>query len=224
MYFYITQHVQMHEGYIMEPLQQDAFQQFIAYFLATFYSIVAVFYTIIIKLRGSQQCDASLVNMGKKHSLHWWNHVIFRVFRVAIWLMCMWYAFEPSVAKYLFVFTDLLHPVVQFVGAILMLLGFSLTIYCNFILDEAWRSGVDEESKPGLVTRLLYARSRNPSYIGVAYSQFGFFMAWPNIFSLVCLIVGLVALRIQIALEETFLNDMYNEEYQRYISKVPRYF
>lgn len=208
----------------METFQDTEFQTFIAYFLAAFYSVVALFYSVMIKIRGAKQCDATLVNMGQKHSLHWWNHLVFRVFRGAIWFMCVYHAFDPSIAQTLIPLTSLQYPIVHFTGAVMMLLGFTLAIYCNFILDTAWRSGIDNHSNPGLVTRLIYARSRNPSYIGVATSQMGFFLAWPNVFSLVCLIVGLIALRIQIGLEEVFLNDMYNEEYQSYIQKVPRYF
>ena len=208
----------------MEPIQDTEFQTFIAFFLATFYSVVALFYSVMIKMRGAKQCDATLVNMGKKHSLHWWNHIVFRVFRIMIWAVCVYHVFDANIAQVLIPFTSLINPLVQFIGAVLMLLGFTTAIYCNFILDDAWRSGVDTTSRPGLVTRLLYARSRNPSYIGVAASQVGFFLAWPNLFSFVCLIVGVIALRVQIGLEETFLSDMYNEEYQAYIEKVPRYF
>lgn len=208
----------------METIQDNNFQTLITYYLAIFYSVVALFYSVMIKIRGANQCNANLVNIGKKHSLHWWNHVVFRVFRIAIWAVCIYQLFDANIAQTLIPFTIFINPLWQFIGVILMLLGFTLAIYCNFILDNAWRSGLDTTSKPGLVTRLLYARSRNPSYIGVAASQLGFFLAWPNLFSFICLLVGVIALRIQIRLEETFLSDLYNEEYQSYIAKVPRYF
>ena len=195
----------------------------VVYFLAAFYTIVALFYTVIIKLKKSTSCSNTLVHMGKPHSLHWYNHLTFRAFRIAIWAACVMQVFIPTINNYLGLFTELLNPVVQTIGCCLMMLGFSLAIYCNLILDKSWRSGVDPNSKPGLVTHLIYARSRNPSYLGVATSQFGFFMAWPTIFSLVCLLVGLIALRIQIYLEEQFLLDLYKDEYKLYVENVPRY-
>lgn len=207
----------------MNTVSIDIINPFIVYFLAAFYTIVASFYTVIIKLKKSTSCSNTLVNMGKTHSLHWYNHVTFRVFRIAIWTACVVQVFLPEINYYLGLFDELLNPVVQTIGVSLMMMGFSLAIYCNLVLDKSWRSGIDQDSKPGLVTHLIYARSRNPSYLGVATSQFGFFMAWPTVFSLVCLLVGLIALRIQIHLEEQFLLDLYKDEYKMYIENVPRY-
>ncbi len=207
----------------MDISSETLTSSYLTIFLAVFYTVVALFYTVLIKLRNSARCNATLVNMGSLHSMHWWNHLTFRFFRVAIWAVCVWHVFDPQVDQYVYVLRDLIHPPIQIVGAIMMMLGFALAIYCNVVLDNSWRSGVDAASKPGLVTHLIYARSRNPSYIGVAISQFGFFFAWPSVFSLICLVVGVIALRIQIHLEEQFLLDMYADEYKMYIASVPRY-
>lgn len=207
----------------MDVTAQVSINTFFIYFLAVFYTSVAVFYTVIIKLKNHSGCNSSLVNMGPTHSLHWFNHVTFRVFRIAIWAVCVWQVFSLDINNYLGLLTELVNPLIQMIGACLMSFGFALAIYCNLVLDKSWRSGLDTNSKPGLVTHLVYARSRNPSYLGVATSQFGFFFAWPSVFSLVCLVVGIAALRLQIHLEEKFLLDLYKDEYKMYIETVPRY-
>jgi protein-S-isoprenylcysteine O-methyltransferase Ste14 len=200
----------------------DQLEQVIRYFLAFFYTFVAVFYIFLISKKQSQ-CGASLIHMGHRFSLHWWNHLTFRMFRIVIWAVCVLRVFFPETDNVLMMLTSINIPIINYVGVLLLVLGFSLTVYCNFILNNTWRSGIDEQQTT-LITSAVYAKSRNPAYIGVAASQFGFFLAMPSVFSLACLVIGVSALRIQISLEEDFLNKVHQQEYTKYKQKVPRYF
>ena len=207
----------------MDFLQNfEPLEQVIRYFLAIFYTFVAVFYIVLVSKKQSQ-CGASLIHMGRQFSLHWWNHLTFRMFRIVIWTVCVLRVFFPETDNVLMMFTSINIPIINYVGVLLLVLGFSLTVYCNFILNNTWRSGIDEQQTT-LITSAVYAKSRNPAYIGVAASQTGFFLAMPSVFSLTCLVIGVTALRIQISLEEDFLNKVHQSEYTNYKQKVPRYF
>jgi len=197
-------------------------EEVMRYFLAAFYTFVAVFYTLLIN-RKQSQCGASLINIGEKFSVHWWNHITFRIFRIAIWTVCVVRVLYPELDEYLLIMAAINIPIINYIGIMLLILGFSLTIYCNFILNDSWRSGIDNQ-KTALITSDIYAKSRNPAYVGVAASQFGFFLAIPSGFSLLCLIIGVTALRVQISLEETFLSRVHTQLYNSYKQKVPRYF
>ena len=191
------------------------------YFLAGFFTFVAVFYTALIlhKKRSHQP----VVTMGPTYSCHWWNHLAFRSFRATIWLVSVVVAFQPVAFEYLVPFEWLLIVPLQWSGAGFLLVGFALAVGANFSLGKQWRSGIVYHHDHALIEHGLYSISRNPGYIGVAIAQVGFFMALPSLFSLVCLLVGLAALRKQTHLEEDFLNARYQDRYLAYQQLVPRW-
>ena len=191
------------------------------YFLAGFFTFVAVFYTALIlhKKRSHQP----VVTMGPTYSCHWWNHLAFRVFRAAIWLVSVLIALHPPVYDYLLPLEGLRIVSLQWTGAALLLIGFSLAVGANFSLGKQWRSGILDYETHALMEQGLYRISRNPGYIGVAIAQVGFLLALPSLFSLICLLVGLAALHKQTQLEEAFLNARYKERYLAYQNLVPRW-
>lgn len=105
----------------------------------------------------------------------------------------------------------------------MLMSGFTIAILTNLQMNKAWRSGIDQNNTSELITQGLFARSRNPAYIGVAFAQIGFFLALPSIFSTICLIVGLTALRIQVMLEEQHLKQTFGTQYVVYKQNVPRW-
>ncbi|NVK58174.1 MAG: isoprenylcysteine carboxylmethyltransferase family protein [Alteromonadaceae bacterium] len=191
------------------------------WFLAAFFTFVAVFYTclVIYKKRHYQP----VTTMGPAYSCHWWNHLTFRVFRAAIWLVCVWLVFSPTVFTYLVPFNALLIPQLMWSGAMFLVFGFIIAIAANFTLGDQWRSGIVQNENHNLIKKGLYGISRNPGYIGVGVAQMGFFLALPSLFSLICLLVGLFALRKQALLEEQYLHNRYHEHYMHYRSLVPRW-
>lgn len=191
------------------------------YFLAGFFTFVAVFYTALILYK--KRSHQPVVTMGPTYSCHWWNHLAFRVFRATIWLASVVIAFYPAAFEYLLPFEWLLIEPLQWSGAGFLLLGFALAVGANFSLGKQWRSGIVDNHNHALIEHGLYGISRNPCYIGVAIAQVGFFLALPSLFSLTCLLVGLSALHKQTQLEEDFLNARYQERYLAYQHLVPRW-
>ena len=196
---------------------------YIGYFLAFFYTFVAVFYTLLIKKRQTLNNNKSLVHIGRTYSLHWWNHVIFRVFRTLIWGICVLRVLWPAVDNYLIPINLSHNLVINLFGICLMLIGFCLTMLSNFTLARDWRSGIDANNSTSLVTTGIFKFSRNPGYLGVAISQLGFFFALPTIFTLVCLGIGWLALHVQIRLEESHLFNTHKNQYVHYSEQVRRW-
>ena len=52
--------------------------------------------------------------------------------------------------------------------------GFALAVGGNLSLAETWRSGIDEAASEQLVTTLIYAFTRNPTFVGVRLANWGF--------------------------------------------------
>jgi protein-S-isoprenylcysteine O-methyltransferase Ste14 len=82
---------------------------------------------------------------------------------------------------------------------------------------------VDPKQNRHLLTGGPYNRSRNPVFIAVMLGQFGFFLALPSVFSLVCLIAGVTVLIRQARVEERALADFFGDTYEAYRRRVPRW-
>ena len=194
----------------------------IAIFLAAFYTFVAAYYAIIIGKHQRDQAQTEFVHMGTPYSLHWWNHLTFRCFRIAIWAVCVIRIPFPALDQYLFTF-QWPSVMLNLVGMIALVVGFGIAIATHHQMHLQWRSGIDHSQTSQLITQGFYGRSRNPAYIGVAVAQIGFALALPSGFSLMCLAIGLNALRVQIKLEEAFLSNTYGSAYRDYQANVPRW-
>lgn len=190
-----------------------------AYFLAGFFTFVAVFYTLRVKTQPKPRQF-----MGKPGSQHWIGHATFRVFRVTIWAVCVLRIFFESIDQWLFIYTNLMHPVVVLTGIVLMVCGFSYTVLGHFTLGKNWTSGVNPNGPTDLITQGVYGRSRNPMFLGVLVTQLGFFLVLPSGFTLVCLVVGYIAVFNQVKLEEQFLVVKFGDLYRTYHKVVPRWF
>ena len=198
--------------------------QFVAVFLAVFYSAVALFYVIFAKFRKAEHRGQSMIHMGERYSRHWWNHLTFRLFRIAIWAACVLRLLFPAVERWLLPVASLQADWIALAGLALLCFGFALAVCGSLSLAGAWRSGIDEAASEQLVTTQLYAFTRNPTFFGVRLGQLGFFLAWPTVFSLVCLIVGWIAVSVQVELEEAHLQLRFGDRYSEYQRAVGRWF
>lgn len=204
------------------PNELSAITEFTRVYLAIFFSVVAFFYTtrIILMKRSS---SLEVIFPGKRFCSAWWNHILFRFFRAAIWLICVARCFSYSIDNYLGMLASFQKPAVILSGVFLLTLGFVLTVTIHFRLRNRWRSGIDPNGPSEIVFDGWYRYNRNPMFVCVAIAQLGFFLAMPSIFSLICLIIGLYTLNRQVLAEEQHLLAVYPKEYEQYSSRVRRW-
>ncbi|MBQ4833527.1 isoprenylcysteine carboxylmethyltransferase family protein [Pseudoalteromonas sp. MMG010] len=196
--------------------------EFTRVYLAAFYTFVAVFYTFRIVSK-NRVISGGVVFEGEKYCQNWWNHLTFRFFRVVIWLICVARLFYPELDQYLGHLTIGNNVTLLALGSVLLTIGFALSMWVHFNMATLWRSGIDPQGPAQLKTNGLYRYSRNPMFIGVAIAQWGFFLAMPSVFTLVCLVIGFAALRSQISTEEAHLLQRFQSTYLRYLQSVPRW-
>ncbi|NVJ60383.1 MAG: isoprenylcysteine carboxylmethyltransferase family protein [Gammaproteobacteria bacterium] len=196
--------------------------EFTRIYLAVFYSLVALFYSsrvIFMKRKISKE----LIFPGERFCKSWWNHLTFRIFRVAIWMVCLFRWIFPSIDQYLVMINLMQNTWLIIFGNLLLTVGFFLTVMINFKLGREWRSGIDPDGPKTIITNGLYRFSRNPMFVFVAISQVGFFLAVPSMFTLVCLLIGLYTLNSQAIEEEKHLLQVFPLEYENYLSQVRRW-
>lgn len=171
-----------------------------------------------------QRMQFSHINYGRTGTAPWWHRQIFNVFRTLIVSVCVIRIFV-DIDAWLGVFPSLYQWPVLLVGMLLLLVSFTRVNYLQAYMHKDWRSGIDprKESRK-LLTGGPFARSRNPLFISVMTGQLGFFLALPSVFSLVCLIAGVLVITRQAREEEKALANDFGSQYDDYRARVPRWF
>ncbi len=205
-----------------ENRQQMDIELFSRYFLATFFLMIGVLFSC--RVLGQQQRGGyAVIHYGASRSGTWWHRQLFNLFRAAILGICVMRVLWPETDAWLGILGWLYQPLVLSAGILLLLIAFGLVSFIQGFLGSDWRSGIDTSHPPPLITEGPFRYSRNPTYIAVMLAQLGFFMALPSLFSLVCLVVGVVVLIRQAHSEERELEQLHGPAYRAYCEQVPRW-
>ncbi|PTB91563.1 isoprenylcysteine carboxylmethyltransferase family protein [Marinobacter sp. B9-2] len=171
-----------------------------------------------------QRMQFSHINYGERGSAPWWHRHIFNVFRTLILGICVVRIFA-DIDGWLGVFGPLYYWPVLLAGMLLLIASFTIVNYLQAYMHEDWRSGIDSrEDQRKLLTDGPFGRSRNPLFLAVMAGQLGFFLALPSVFSLVCLVAGVLVITRQAREEEKALAEKFGEDFERYRVRVPRWF
>lgn len=196
--------------------------EFTRWFLAIFFVAVAVFYTVRILLL-SRRHRFSPVFTGAPGTSHFATHLVFRVFRALILVVCVARLIWPPLDQYLIPLDPLWTPATLLIGDALLLSGFSSALVVHFYMGADWRSGTRPQDQTSLITAGPFAVSRNPMMLCVITTQLGLFLALPTAFTLLCLVVGLWAVTVQVMVEERLLRQRFGPAYEAYSRRVPRW-
>lgn len=188
--------------------------------LPTFFTVLAIVYATRLSA-GRARFGMPLDEIGRPGTVQHMTHSMFRVFRIAIWAVCVVRVAHPDFDEMLGVIPELLQPVPVALGLILLVGGFGWVCYCHNYMGLEWRSGVPEKFQPNLITTGPFARVRHPMFIGVLVGQIGFFFALPSIFSAICLVLGTMAIFVQTRFEEDELSKRLGDVYEEYRAEVP---
>lgn len=108
-------------------------------------------------------------------------------------------------------------------GVFLIIFGSAICIIAQFQMGDSWRIGINENEKTTLITAGFYRYSRNPIYLGLLISFFGFFFVAPNAMSLCCLALSYPSVEIKIRFEELYLLDKHGASFKKYMGDVRRW-
>ncbi len=194
--------------------------QLVRVFLGAYFTFIAIFYSLKLLLNKTGQ---QLSRIGDVGTAHWLGHITFRVFRLLIWGVCVARIFYHDIDLYLGVVEIWNGVLINLLGALLLVVSFGVIYLAHQALKDSWRLGIDPHGPEILVTHNIYSKTRNPIFIGVLIGQFGFFLALPSVFSLVCFLLGSAAIFKQIKLEEAYLQQHIPRQYADYSRRVPRW-
>lgn len=202
-------------------LTPNGLETVVRVFLAAFFLMIGLHYTSI-SLALFDRMGFSHIHYGRRGSRTWWGRHLFNLFRAAILVVCLVRVVWP-IDPWLGVVELPFRPYVEAFGAVLLLLSFYIIDYVHGYMHMDWRSGIDPDADRPLLTEGPFARSRNPLFIGILIGQFGFLLALPSLFSLICWLVGVAVIIQQALAEEKALSAIYGERYADYRRRVPRW-
>lgn len=194
---------------------------FVRHFLAIYFVLVGLnFASTTCAL--SERTGFTHIAYGKRYSPGWWHRHVFNLFRATI-LAVVLIRVVTNIDNWLVIISPLYTPWILLTGVVFMLASYVVTAYVHAYMHQDWRSGISPASGQHLVTTGPFSRTRNPLFIGIITGQFGFFLAMPSVFSLICLIVGFLVVINQAKMEEFALKSQFGDTYELYKQSVPRW-
>lgn len=142
---------------------------------------------------------------------------------VLLGLVATVYSVFPDIYRYTAPLFWLEHLFVQIAGLALLFASLVWIIVAQAQMGAAWRIGIDSANRTDLVGKGLFKVSRNPIFLGMRLALAGFFLALPNAFTLLAMVLGDVVLQIQVRLEEQHLVGLHGAEYENYQKAVRRW-
>src|SRR5215510_11564452 len=125
----------------------------------------------------------------------------------------------PSVSTQTLFQSELL----SWVGVLLCLVGLVLLLLSLVVFGKSFRVGIDVDHSDKLVTKGVFAVSRNPIYIAFGCVLLGQILVFPYWILFVYLAAGIWLFHRQVLREEEFLRQHYGQEYAEYCGRVRRY-
>lgn len=143
---------------------------------------------------------------------------------VVILVLSYAYAAWPGVHLYLGPITYLEAPPVRWTGVTLLVTSLLVIRTGQRQLGRSWRFGIDRAHPPDeLVTSGLFSVSRNPIFLGLVLSAVGLFLALPNAVTFAMPNLAFVLLQTRSRVEESFMEEVWGDEYVAYRKRVPRW-
>jgi protein-S-isoprenylcysteine O-methyltransferase Ste14 len=115
------------------------------------------------------------------------------------------------------------HSWLNLLGAILLVVTLVWVVIAQANMGQSWRIGIDQKVASKLVTSGLFARCRNPIFLGMRINMLGLFFILPNAPTLAILVATEILMGTQVRLEEAHLRETMGQPYLDYCARVPRW-
>ncbi len=148
---------------------------------------------------------------------------IFTLVFLVIVVVVLVYSLLPNSYRYLMPIGWLEQSVIRWIGVTFLIVSFVWTVIAQTQMGQSWRMGIDAERRTELVSKGLFAVSRNPIFLGIIVTLAGLFLTLPNAVTLLILVLAFVLIQIQVRLEEEFLRRIQGSDYDDYRRRVRRW-
>lgn len=195
---------------------------FIRFFIPVYFILFFVVSFVGISYKVAKQIGKSPNVLPRDDSAYGLVGLYFKIILFALFIYVILLSFFYDDISSVFKITFLEYTVFQYFGFTLMILALIWVITAQFQMKNSWRIGIDNTTKTELITHGLFRFSRNPIFLGMTMSLFGFFLVIPTVTVFVFLLVGNILMQIQIRLEEEYLVKAHGQIYLTYKKRVNR--
>ena len=113
---------------------------------------------------------------------------------------------------------------IAWIGVLFCLTGLALLLWTLVSFGRSFRVGIDQDHPDQLITRGVFAFSRNPIYVAFGTILLGQFLIFSNTILLIYLVVATGLFHRQVLREEAYLKQHYGQDYAEYCRRIRRYF
>lgn len=177
---------------------------------------------VIPTYRTYKQTGINPITFGKNDNAHDYIGFIMKVLIVLLFVAVLTYSMSEKMYSYLVPISYLQTQILTITGLALIHIALVWISIAQFQMSNSWRIGIDEENKTKLVTDGVFSISRNPIFLGMIISVLGLFFIVPNALTFFLTITTYIVIKIQIRLEEEFLQKQHAQDYVNYKLKTKR--
>ena len=191
------------------------------------FTYLIIYFLLVFVLRSLLLWKKTGINpltFNQTDDAHGYNGKIFSIISILELIVVGIYAFKIEWYKYLLPFWYLENDTLSKVGWGFLIISLIVVWIAQSQMANSWRIGIDEKNKTKLITKGLFSISRNPIFLGIMFANIGLFLVIPNAFTLLVISLSTTSINTQIRLEEAFLKQEFENEYEAYSKKAKRWF
>jgi len=191
------------------------------------FTYLIIYFLLVFVLRSLLLWKKTGINpltFNQTDDAHGYNGKIFSLISILELIVVGIYAFKIEWYKYLLPFWYLENDTLSKVGWGFLIISLIVVWIAQSQMANSWRIGIDEKNKTKLITKGLFSISRNPIFLGIMMANIGLFLVIPNAFTLLVISLSTISINTQIRLEEAFLKQEFENEYEAYSKKAKRWF
>ena len=177
---------------------------------------------VLPSYRTYKQTGINPVTFGKTDNTHDYIGFVMKALIALLFVAVFIYSISDNVYQYLVPISYLMKNVFLMIGLILIHFSLLWISVAQYQMSNSWRIGIDENNKTELITKGLFSYSRNPIFLGMIISVAGIFFILPNALTFFLMLTTYIVIKIQIRLEEEFLEKQHGEQYLIYKKTTKR--
>ena len=185
-----------------------------------------VFFLIVFVIRSYllwKNTGINPITFDRSDDAHSYIGKLFKFISIFQFAIVAVYAIKPGWYEYYLPVWYMENPVLQIIGWVLLHASLIWIFIAQMQMANSWRIGIDRQHKTKLITKGLYALSRNPIFLGILSADLGLFLVIPNALTLLNFVLVYVIIQIQVRLEESYLIKSHGSNYLQYQHQVNRW-
>lgn len=192
------------------------------FYLPAYLLLYIAFSFVFPTYRTWKQTGINPITFGKEPTAHNYIGGVMKLLIILLFIAVIMFTIGPKVYQYAVPITYLQHPVLMWIGLVLIHISLIWIVIAQFQMSSSWRIGIDEKNATLLVTNGIFKISRNPIFLGMIISVLGIFLITPNAITFFLTLTTYFVIHIQIRLEEAYLQEAHGDAYLQYKKRTKR--